>query len=240
MMTSPSVLLRPVPPHACSQATSARSQLSRLSAMFAAHLVGLLMMTVFTVAPAAAHPHVTVTAATTVQVDNGTITGFTHVWSFDELYSAMAVDGLDKKGDGKYTREDLAELAKVNIEGLKEFAYFTQVALAGKPLTLADPTDYWLEHKDGILALHFKLPLAQPVLIDAPNFTFAMTDPSFFIAFDLAKNNPVTLSTGAPAHCKAQVASDADAKSLNDALTQQLGGSGLGMVQTLTVVCGAK
>jgi ABC-type uncharacterized transport system substrate-binding protein len=189
---------------------------------------------------AIAHPHVTVTASTTVQVDNGTITGFTHVWTFDELYSAMAVDGLDKNGDGKYTREDLAELAKVNIDGLKEFGYFTQVALAGKPLALSDPTEFWLEHKDGVLALHFKLPLAKPVLLDARNFTFAMTDPSFFIAFDLARPNPVTLSAGAPATCKGQVAADADTKSLTDAFSQQLGTMSLGTVHTLTVVCGTK
>ena len=48
-----------------------------------------------------------------------------HKWMFDEFYTAMAIEGLDKNKDGVYDREELAELAKVNIEGLKDFAYFT-------------------------------------------------------------------------------------------------------------------
>jgi ABC-type uncharacterized transport system substrate-binding protein len=193
--------------------------------------------------PVAAHPHVYVTAATTVQIQNGTITGFDHVWTFDELYSAMAVDGLDKNGDAVYSREELSELAKVNIEGLKEFDFFTQVGVGGKPVKIATPTEYWLEHKNGILSLHFKLPLEQPILLDAKSITFQMSDQSFFIAFDMAKKDPVRLSEGAPANCRPAFAADAaskDAKQLADALSQQLSGGGFGAVQTYTVVCPAQ
>jgi ABC-type uncharacterized transport system substrate-binding protein len=195
-------------------------------------------------AMASAHPHVFVTAATTVQIQNGTITGFKHVWTFDELYSAMAVDGLDKNGDGIYSRDELAELAKVNIDGLKEFDYFTQVALGGKQQKVAAPTEYWLEYKDGILSLHFDVPLAVPVLAGAKDFLFVMSDPSYFIGFELAKTDPVRLSDGAPKSCTAKIgggeADSADAKRMADALTQQFGGAGgLGPAQTLTVVCTA-
>ena len=34
----------------------------------------------------------------------------------------MAVEGLDTNKDGKYSREELAELAKVNVTSLKDFA----------------------------------------------------------------------------------------------------------------------
>jgi ABC-type uncharacterized transport system substrate-binding protein len=189
---------------------------------------------------ASAHPHVFVTAATTVLIKNGTIDGFQHVWTFDEMYTAMAVEGLDTNGDAKYSREELSELAKVNIEGLKEFGFFTQVTLAGKPLEVTTPTDYWLEHKDGVLALHFKLPLSKPVLADAKNFAFAITDPSFFIAFDLAKTDPVRFSDGAPTSCKVQVGNDADSQSLTDALSKQLGSAGFSAPPAFTVHCEAK
>src|SRR5262245_57858253 len=74
---------------------------------------------------ARAHTQVWIRYETTVHYDKDVFVGLRHKWTFDEFYTAMAMEGLDKNGDGKYDREELAELAKVNIEGLKEFAYFT-------------------------------------------------------------------------------------------------------------------
>ncbi|MCK9912785.1 DUF1007 family protein, partial [Microbacteriaceae bacterium K1510] len=80
----------------------------------------------------------------------------------------------DKNGDGKYDREELKELAQVNIDGLKEFDYFTYAKLGPTALKFKPPVDYWLDYTDkGILTLHFTLPLEQPVSADAPGFTFS-------------------------------------------------------------------
>lgn len=171
--------------------------------------------------PAAAHPHVWVAVETTVLYETGRIVGLRHRWTFDELYTAMAIQGLDANGDGRYDRQELAELAQVNIDGLKEFAYFTQAKLGKRELPLAAPADYWLEYENDILSLHFTLPLAEPVLAEASGFAFAVSDPSFFIAFDLAKDNPIRLSAAAPAGCKTAIgvddAASAEAQALVDA-----------------------
>jgi ABC-type uncharacterized transport system substrate-binding protein len=58
-----------------------------------------------------------------------------------------------------------------------------------------------------VLSLHFTLPLAQPVLADAPGFSFTITDPSFFIALQPAAKDPVVLGPGAPANVRARVIS---------------------------------
>ena len=126
---------------------------------------------------AEAHPHVCITFETTVLYDKGTFAGVRHKWTFDEFYTTMAIEGLDKNKDGIYDREELAELAKVNIEGLKDFAYFTFPALAGKEMQLGEARDYWLEHKDGLLSLHFTLPFASPVLSEAKGLTISVYDP---------------------------------------------------------------
>lgn len=108
-----------------------------------------LLMTVvgaLSAGPASAHPHIWVTTRTTVLFENGTIIGFRHDWTFDESYTLMAIDGLDTDKDGKYSREELAELAKVNVEALKEFAYFTAARLGNQELSFQAPTDYYLEH----------------------------------------------------------------------------------------------
>jgi ABC-type uncharacterized transport system substrate-binding protein len=191
--------------------------------------------------PAQAHPHVWVTVETTVLYQGGAFSGLGHKWTFDEFYTAMAVEGLDKNKDGKYDRAELAELAKVNVDALKDFAYFTFPALAGQALKLGEARDYWLEHKDGILSLHFVVPFASPVLPEAKGLTFAVYDPSFFIAFDLAKTEqPVRLGEGAPRGCALKlVAADGGERqtsALNEAFSA-LGGFGVGATKTVSVEC---
>ncbi len=95
---------------------------------------------------ASAHPHVYVTVETTVLYDKGTISGLRHRWVFDEFYTTMAIEGLDTNGDGVYDRKELAELAKVNVDGLAAMDYFTFAKLGSQRLAFDAPQDYWLEH----------------------------------------------------------------------------------------------
>jgi ABC-type uncharacterized transport system substrate-binding protein len=99
-------------------------------------------------APAAAHPHVWVSVETTVLYDKGTVTGLRQRWTFDEFYSAMAIQGLDANNDGTHDRTELAELAKVNIEGLKDFEYFTYARLGEQQLAFEAPSDSWMEYAE--------------------------------------------------------------------------------------------
>ena len=122
------------------------------------------------------HPHVWISVETTVLYDKGAFTGLKHKWTFDEFYTAMAIEGLDKNNDGVYSREELAELAKVNIDGLKEFGYFTYPVLDGGDVKIQDPTDYWLEHKDGVLSLHFTVPFDKPIPATAKGFAYVVQD----------------------------------------------------------------
>src|SRR5262249_60770337 len=116
-------------------------------------------------APAYAHPHVWVTMHTElVYAPDGKITGIRHAWSFDDMFSTFATQGLESKEKGKFTREELAPLAKVNVESLKEFDYFTFATADGKRADLADPSpDYWLDYSDQVLTLNFTLPFQNTV-----------------------------------------------------------------------------
>lgn len=95
---------------------------------------------------ATAHPHVYVTVESTVLYDKNTVTGLRQRWYFDEFYTAMAVEGLDSNGDGVFDRKELAELAKVNVEGLGQMDYFTFARLGEQRLAFETPTDYFLDH----------------------------------------------------------------------------------------------
>ena len=195
------------------------------------------------VSAAEAHPHVYVTAATTINVEQGAITSFDHVWKFDEMYTAMAIEGLDTNKDGKFDKQELAELAKVNVEGLKEFKYFTQAMLGSTELALVDPKpeQFWLEVNNGILSMHFRVGLEKPVLTDAKDFGLTISDPSFFIAITLDEKEPVKV-TG-PATCKALVSvpkqEGGETQKLGEAFFEQLGGNRYGFMtaKSISVQC---
>lgn len=155
-------------------------------------------------APADAHPHVWVTMhSELVYALDGSITGIRHAWSFDDMFSTFATQGLETKEKGKFTREELAPLAKVNVESLKEYEYFTYATADGTKAELTDPTpDYWLDYADQVLTLHFTLPFKKPV--KAKELKIEIFDPTIFVDFSFAKDKPAQL-VGAP-KCKLDVA----------------------------------
>ena len=98
---------------------------------------------------------------------DGSITGVRHAWTFDDMFSTYALQGIETKTKGVYTREELAPLAQTNVESLKEFGFFTFAKADGKKEKFLEPVDYFLEYKDGALTLHFTLPLKTPVKTEA-------------------------------------------------------------------------
>jgi ABC-type uncharacterized transport system substrate-binding protein len=196
---------------------------------------------------AAAHPHVWATVRSEIVFGSDhKITGIRHAWTFDEFYTAMAVQGLDTNGDGVYSRDELQPLAQVNVESLKEFDYFTFVRLgkSDKPLPLKEPVDYWVDYDDNLLTLHFTLPLETPLDPRAEEVAIDVYDPSFFVAFGFATEAPVKLA-GAASDCAAEIEkpdpqAEADVKALSEAFFSQLGpGSSFGsqFAQTAIVKC---
>ena len=149
---------------------------------------------------AQAHPHVFVTMKSEVVYRaDGVATGVRHAWTFDDMFSTFATQGLASKEKGKFTREELAPLAEVNVTSLKDFDYFTVARANGKKADLNAPIDYYLEFTDGLLTLHFTLPLAAPV--KAQSLDFEIADPTYFVDFSFVEKEPVRL-TGAPDACK--------------------------------------
>jgi ABC-type uncharacterized transport system substrate-binding protein len=143
-----------------------------------------------------AHPHVWVTFHSEVlYAADGSMTGVRHAWTFDDMFSAYALQGISHAKKGQYTRQELASLAQTNVESLKEYDYFTYARADGKKLKFAEPVDYWLEYKNAALTLHFTLPLKAAA--SAKTMQIEIYDPSIFVDFEFAKDKPVSLN-GAP------------------------------------------
>jgi ABC-type uncharacterized transport system substrate-binding protein len=151
-------------------------------------------------ARAEAHPHVWVTVESRVlYAADGSVTGVRHAWSFDDMFSAFAVQGIQTAKKGVFTRQELASLAEVNVTSLREYKYFTYAKANGKRLPFAEPIDYWLDFTEGVLTLHFTLPLKTPVA--TRNLELQIYDPTYFVVFALAEKEPVAL-VGAPPACR--------------------------------------
>jgi ABC-type uncharacterized transport system substrate-binding protein len=167
--------------------------------------VTLLLVSLFAAASgrAEAHPHVWVTMKSeVVYAPDGSVTGVRHAWTFDDMFSAFATQGLEAKKKGEFTREELAPLAEVNVTSLKEFDFFTYAKADGKKTAFGEPVDYYLDYKDNLLTLNFILPLKTPV--KSKSLQLDIYDPTYFVDFSFAEKEPVALK-GAPTACKLAV-----------------------------------
>jgi len=174
-------------------------------------LVGLALAVITTTGTALAHPHVWVTMKSEViYAPDGSVTGIRHAWSFDDMFSTYALQGIEHKKSGAYSREELAPLAETNVTSLKEFNYFNYARVDGKKRKDAfeDPVDYWLDYTDSVLTLHFTLPLKAPVR--AHDLEIDVYDPEYFIDFGFDEKDPVKL-VNAPTQCTLDLVRPTDA-----------------------------
>ena len=189
------------------------------STQFLARALIAVAASLIWISPAAAHPHVWVTAASELLYGpDGSVTGIRHAWTFDDMFSTYALQGIVTKKKGVYTREELAPLAQTNVQSLKEYGFFTFAKVDGKKQPFLDPTDYFLDYQNSTLVLHFTLPFKTP--IKTKQLAVEIFDPTYFVDFALQKQNPIHL-VGAPASCTMAIERPSDgtaaAKKLGEA-----------------------
>lgn len=205
-------------------------------------LLGLLLLAASVALGATmaeAHPHVWITAKSQIlYAPDGTVSGVRHAWTFDDMFSTYAVQGIEPKVKGTFSRDELAPLAQTNVESLKEFGFFTFAKADGSKQRFLEPVDYFLDYKDGLLTLNFTLPAKTP--FKAKQLVLEVFDRAFFIDFKYVEKDPVTL-TGAPADCKLQFQPPNDGSAAAQKLGEQSfgegGNFGLMFANKITVDC---
>ncbi len=209
-----------------------------------AHLMALsgLLLAAIAAGPAAAHPHVFVTAkAEIVFAADGSVQAIRNRWSFDEAYSAYITQGLDKNGDGKLTSDELAELAKINVESLPDVEFFTAAKLNGRKQEFGTPGEQVMSYDNKVLTLVFTLPLKTPAKVRS--FGIEIGDPTYFVAFNIVDEPDAVVTKGAPQGCVVRVnrppkLDDATQKRLAEAdITATPDVSGLEIVTRALVAC---
>lgn len=183
----------------------------------------LALILVLAAAPALAHPHVWVTTrAALLYGPDGRVTAVRHAWTFDAGYSAFVTQGMVSQGglDPVQARE----LARTNVESLAENGYFTSLRAGGAKQAFAAARDGELALDGKLLTLRFTLPLQNPV--SSARLLFDVSDPTFFVDFELAEVDPIRLEN-APAGCTVSVqrpkpAAKPDEGAMSEALFQAL------------------
>ncbi|MCJ2078354.1 DUF1007 family protein [Methylobacterium sp. E-016] len=159
----------------------------------------------FAVAPAAAHPHVWVTAKAEIGYAGGKVVAVRHVWTFDAAYTAFVTQGLDANKDGKLTPDELQTLAAENTGNLAEFGYFTKLKVGGKEQAFADPVEPRMAMEGDTLTLSFRLPLKTPPAQGRGVLALEVYDPTYFVSFGLSEAPDAATLVGAPSGCAATV-----------------------------------
>ena len=165
----------------------------------------VVVMALTCAAPLAwAHPHVLVSVRSVLVLGEGQKpAAIRQIWTFDEGFSSYATLGMDTDKDGKLSREELAPLAKVNIESLAEYAYFTVLKKGKESAGFGEIKDFHLDHDGKHLTLTFVLPLTG---LSHPlgELRYEVYDPTFFVAFSFAEKEPIRIE-GDAGRCRASL-----------------------------------
>ncbi len=167
---------------------------------------------------ALAHPHIFVDAKATITFDDaGQVVGIHNSWTFDEAYSAWAIQGLDTNLDGKVAREELQPLADDNMQGLSEYEYYTFAGEGPANLKFAFGSNPTMDFADGRQTLNFDVALDTPYAI-RDHLELAINDPEYYVAITFANDAAITL-VNAPGNCSFTLE---DPEPMSDVLQQQL------------------
>lgn len=168
--------------------------------------------------PALAHPHIFIEARAAITFDDaGRVVSVHNSWTFDEAYSAWAVQGLDANLDGALSPQELQPLANDNMQGLSEYEYYTFAGEGPDNLRFAFGSNPAMDMTGRRQTLNFDVALDQPYAI-RDSLELAINDPEYYVAISFANAGTVQL-VNAPANCSVSLT---DPQPMSDALQQEL------------------
>jgi ABC-type uncharacterized transport system substrate-binding protein len=129
---------------------------------------------------AAAHPHIWVTGTYAFDFDaSRRIEAVEVSWQFDEMYSALTVDGLALGSDGRPDPAALQSLANESLAAMEGEGWFLN-GLAGGRAVAFTPEQAAAAFDGTALTLRFTARLSEPVDLTAAPFLFSAFDANYY------------------------------------------------------------
>jgi len=161
--------------------------------------------------PAQAHPHVWVNYLASVIFKGGMITGLQEQWSFDEDFSAVALQDLPT-GDATTALKpsDVAILRKSEFSNLKNYAYFHHVFVGDQDLGVGDVSDFSAVLDGRKLVYTFLISLKKPIDPHSAPVEIGIWDDTFFVDVEPISENGITIAGDGASGCATAIVQDED------------------------------
>jgi ABC-type uncharacterized transport system substrate-binding protein len=141
--------------------------------------------------PAMAHPHVWIECELKAEFGPQGLMGFRHRWVLDEMFSASILPDIDLDKDRVISPRESETARKVAFDNLKEYGYFTDVRIDGKPFKVQFVKDFRCTlDSSGRLVYEFFVPCTVQAGANPKSVTIAVYDNTYFCDVAYAKGTP--------------------------------------------------
>ena len=155
---------------------------------------------------ALAHPHVFVEAnVEMLRDDQGSVTEIRHVWRFDEMFSSTVLLDFDANGDGKLDVGELDEVSKTVTDSIGEYDFYTAIRYDTLKQDFIPPEKIIVDYADGQILMLFALKMNKPLPVAGHSLRVAVSDPTYFVAVELADESAIQVAGKDAAKCKAGI-----------------------------------
>ena len=163
------------------------------------------MAVVLVARPAAAHPHVFIDYAVTVQFDHGLPRQVRMSWSYDDMYSDLVRYQLVPTAGDHLSPAEMARIRMKTFDMLAPAHYFTEVRWNRQPATVGDAVDFQVAFVDGRAVYGFTLPLGVTGGHEAggDRLEIAVFDREYYVHFAYDQNRPPSATGDGALECRA-------------------------------------
>ncbi len=158
--------------------------------------------------PSHAHPHMWVEGKVQLMFNaQGAVTGVTQTWTFDEMFSSYAKQGMPTGSDNKPPQAELDKIGKSWIDALADpmSHYFTRITHGNSEVPTGPAQRVRVNWNSDTeqMSLQFELPLLTPLTPGHRPLTVSVADPTLYVAYSFDSPDAIEL-LAAPERCQAK------------------------------------